>query len=139
MGTLGPIEMTLVLIVLGVYAFYGYCMGRLFEKAGKPLWAGFVPIYNTVVMLEIAGKEMWWLLILLGVPFVPVIGTVASLVVWTLISIDFVKAYGKSSGYGVALGLLSIIMLPVLSFSNVTYLGSGGSGVTHMRDDKNPW
>jgi hypothetical protein len=34
------------LVVLAVYLFIGYCYGRIFQKAGRPLWEGFVPIYN---------------------------------------------------------------------------------------------
>ena len=36
----------------------------VFTKAGKPGWASIVPIYNMIVMLEIAGKPLWWILLL---------------------------------------------------------------------------
>src|SRR5262245_27400342 len=44
----------------------------IFAKAGKPGWASIIPIYNLVVMLEIAGKPIWWILLLL-IPFVNII------------------------------------------------------------------
>ena len=31
-------------------------MWKVFVKAGKPGWAAIVPIYNVIVLLEIAGK-----------------------------------------------------------------------------------
>jgi hypothetical protein len=38
---------------------------RVFTKAGKPGWAALVPIYNLIVLLQIAGKPAWWLLLFL--------------------------------------------------------------------------
>jgi hypothetical protein len=37
-------------------------MWKVFEKAGKPGWASIIPIYNVIVMLEIVGKPIWWLI-----------------------------------------------------------------------------
>ena len=48
------------------------CMWKLFAKAAKPGWASLVPIYNTIVMIEIAGKPLWWFVLLL-IPFVNVV------------------------------------------------------------------
>ena len=31
---------------------------KMFTKAGKPGWAIIIPIYNLIVMLEIAGKPI---------------------------------------------------------------------------------
>ena len=38
---------------------------RVFTKAGKPGWAALIPIYNLIVLLQIAGKPAWWLLLFL--------------------------------------------------------------------------
>ncbi len=53
-----------VLMVAGIWA--------TFVKAGEPGWAAIVPIYNTVVMLKIVDKPLWWI-ILLFIPFVNII------------------------------------------------------------------
>ena len=45
---------------------------KIFTKAGKPGWASIVPIYNTIVLLEIVGKPTWWIILLL-IPFVNII------------------------------------------------------------------
>jgi hypothetical protein len=47
-------------------------MWKIYEKAGKPGWAAIVPIYNIIVLLEIIGKPVWWLLLFL-VPCVNII------------------------------------------------------------------
>ena len=42
---------------------------KAFVKAGKPGWACLVPIYNVIVMLEIAGLPLW-MIVGLFIPFV---------------------------------------------------------------------
>ncbi|MCB9183749.1 MAG: signal peptidase I [Flavobacteriales bacterium] len=36
---------------------------KLFQKAGQPAWAGFVPGYNILVWLRISGKPWWWIIL----------------------------------------------------------------------------
>ncbi|MBK8500397.1 MAG: S26 family signal peptidase [Flavobacteriales bacterium] len=36
---------------------------KLFQKAGQPAWAGFVPGYNILVWLRISGKPWWWIVL----------------------------------------------------------------------------
>src|ERR1700748_439146 len=38
---------------------------KIFEKAGKPGWAAIIPIYNIIVLLEIIGKPVWWIIMFL--------------------------------------------------------------------------
>ena len=39
---------------------------KIFAKAGKPGWACIVPIYSTIVLLEIVGKPLWWIFEAIG-------------------------------------------------------------------------
>lgn len=87
----------------------------LYAKAGKPGWAAIVPIYNSIVMIEIVGKPMIWILWLLIPCTAPVFG------IW-LINL-FVKSFGKSEGYTVGVIFLPFIFLPMLAFGNNPYLG----------------
>ena len=44
---------------LFLFAYFTVLMAslwKLFQKAGKPAWAGFVPGYNILVWLQITGK-----------------------------------------------------------------------------------
>lgn len=101
--------------VIGAYLVYGLCIGKVLQKAGKPLWAGFVPIYNFMLLLEIVGRPAWWV-ILLFIPFVnAIVGIIAS--------IDLAKSFGKDTVFGVLLVIVSIIMWPILAFGDATYQG----------------
>jgi hypothetical protein len=88
---------------------------RIFTKAGKPGWAAIIPIYNTVVMLQIVGRPLWFIL-LAFVPFV-------NLIVAVIICLDLARSFGKSAMFGVGLIFLSIIFLPILAFGDARYVG----------------
>jgi len=115
-----------------IYLVIGYSLGKLFEKAGKPLWAGFVPIYNMVVMLEVIGRPVWWIALFL-LAFIPIIGSIVVFLVALVIWIEFAKSYGKDLMWGVLLAFFSIIVLPIMAFSGDTqYVGPVGN------NDPNP-
>ena len=89
---------------------------KVFVKAGKPGWAAIVPIYNIIVLLEIGGKPLWWI-ILFFIPFVNVIMAI-------LVVIAVAKNFGKSDAFGVGLGLLGFIFYPILGFGDAQYQGT---------------
>jgi hypothetical protein len=68
-----------------------------------------------VVMIEIVGKPMIWLLWCL----LPCVNWIFGIWVTTLIS----KSYGKDEGFTVGLILLPIVFWPILGFGNAKYLG----------------
>jgi chromate transport protein ChrA len=74
---------------------------KVFTKAGQPGWAAIVPIYNVVVLLKIAGKPVWWLILLL-VPFV-------NFVILIIVNISLAKNFGKGAGFAIGLVLLGFI------------------------------
>jgi hypothetical protein len=89
---------------------------KVFVKAGQPGWASLIPIYNVFVLLKIAGRPGWWLLLFL-IPLV-------NLAVALLVSVDIAKAFGKGAGFGIGLALLGFIFYPVLAFSDAEYVGN---------------
>ena len=101
----------LVIIVAIVAGFW-----KVFVKAGKPGWAAIVPIYNVIVLLEIAGKPLWWVLLF----FIPIVNIVMAVIV----GIAVAKAFGKSDAFGIGLGLLGFIFYPVLGFGDAQYQGA---------------
>lgn len=88
---------------------------KLFTKAGKPGWAAIIPIYNIIVMLEIVGRPIWWIILF----FIPCV----SIVVAIILMIDLAKSFGKDTAFAVGLILLGIIFIPILAFGNSRYVG----------------
>ncbi|HOF18014.1 MAG TPA: DUF5684 domain-containing protein [Phycisphaerae bacterium] len=115
-----------VIIALAVAVFMIAAMWKVFAKAGKPGWAAIIPIYNIIVLLEVAGKPIWWIvLFLLGA--IPMVGPIISLVVSILVYIAVAQNFGKSAGFGVGMALLPIVFVPILGFGSATYVGAGGA------------
>lgn len=88
-------------------------MWKVFQKAGRPGWAAIIPIYNLVVLLEIAGKPVWWV-ILFFIPFVNFIMAI-------LLGISVANKFGKGVGYGLGLTFLGPIFYPMLGFGDARY------------------
>lgn len=105
-------------------------MWKIFSKAGKPGWAAIIPIYNVIVLLEVAGKPVWWFL-LMFIPFV-------NIVIAIIVSIELAKNFGKSAGYGIGLAFLGIIFYPMLAFGSAQYVGvqGGAAAAPPRRDDQ---
>lgn len=93
-------------------------MWKVFTKAGQPGWAAIVPFYNVYVILKIAGRPGWWLVLFL-IPFV-------NLVVLIITYIDLAKSFGKDGGFAALLILLPIVGFPILGFGSARYLGPAG-------------
>ncbi len=92
---------------------------KIFEKAGKPGWAAIIPIYNIIVLLEIVGKPLWWIILFL----IPLVNIIFGIWVTNLLS----KSFGKNEGFTVGLILLPFIFYPILGFGNAKYNGPAGS------------
>lgn len=101
----------IVWLVLIVVIIAG--MWKTFDKAGKPGWGCIIPIYNVILMLEIAERPLWWLLLFL-IPFVSIIPAI-------IVPIDIAKNFGKGTGFGLGLAFLGPIFYPILGFGDATY------------------
>ena len=53
-------------------------MWKVFTKAGKPGWASIIPIYNMVVLLDIAGKPVWWIILF----FIPIVNFIFAILTY---------------------------------------------------------
>ena len=91
-------------------------MWKVFTKAGKPGWAAIIPIYNTIVLLQIAGKPIWWIVLL----FIPIV----NIIIAVLVMIGVAKSFGKGTGFALGLLFLSPIFIPILGFSDAQYVGA---------------
>ena len=107
-----PLLFSLAIAVLIVAGFW-----KVFTKAGHPGWAAIIPIYNLYILLKIAGRPGWWLLLFI----VPVVNFVIAIIV----AIDVAKSFGKGTGFGVGLAFLGPIFYPILGFGEATYQGAG--------------
>jgi hypothetical protein len=119
-GVNAGIVILFFLIFVAIYLFYGYCLGRIFQKAGRPLWEGFVPIYSVYVMLKIVGRPGWWLILYI----IPIVNIVIPIIVYY----DLARSFGKGVGFTLGLIFLSFIFIPILAFGDAQYVGPAAGG-----------
>ena len=106
-----PIGFLVIELVLLAIIIVG--LWKLFEKAGKPGWAAIIPIYNTCMLIDIAGKPIWWVLLM----FIPLV----NIVVFALVMIGLAQNFGRGLGTTVGLILLPILFMLVLGFGGAEY------------------
>src|SRR5450759_2165897 len=113
-GGLMAIGGTLMIACLAIAVVFVIALWKVFVKAGQPGWAALIPIYNAYIMLKIAGRPGWWLLLFL-VPLV-------NIVIMIMVAIDIEKAFGRSAAFGVILlFLFGGIGYLILGFGKATY------------------
>jgi uncharacterized membrane protein YhaH (DUF805 family) len=126
------------IIYLAIIVLFIAGMWKTFEKAGKPGWAALIPIYNAIVLIEIIGKPMIWILWML----IPCVNIVFGIWATNLLS----KSFGKSEGFTVGMIIFPYIFWPILGFGDAKYLGpsaaeaqNGGFGNNPFNNQNNPF
>lgn len=90
----------LILITIGFWKF--------FVKAGHPGWVALVPFYREYIIVTMAGKEPWYVLLLLCTG---VLGNI-------LVGMDMAERWGKDRTWGlIFFGLLWPVGYVLLGFS----------------------
>ena len=106
--------MGMIIFSLLFYLFFSFCLYKIFQKAGRDdAWAAFIPIYNTIVMVDIVKKPIWWFIML----FIPIVNFIFIIMIYNRLSIFF----GKDTLMTILLVLLPFIGLPVLAFGDAVY------------------
>ena len=106
-----------LLIVLALVIVVIAGMWKVFAKAGKPGWTVIIPIYNIVVLLQVARRPIWWIILM----FIPIVSIIVAIVV----AIDIAKNFGKGVAFGLGLAFLGPIFYPILGFGSAQYVGAG--------------
>ncbi len=101
------------LIQLAVVVLIIVSMWKVFLKAGQPGWAAIIPIYNAYILLKVAAKPGWWLILF----FIPLV----NLVFIFLTFLGVAEKFGKGAGFAVGLFFLGFIFFPILAFSDAQY------------------
>ena len=95
----------IVLVIAGTW--------KTFVKADKPGWGAIIPFYNTYLMIKVAGRPGWWL-ILFFIPFV-------NIIMWLIVALGISENFGHGAGFGILLWFFAPIMFLVLGFGGSEY------------------
>jgi hypothetical protein len=100
----------LLLIGLAVYVYTGLAMQTIAEKTNtENPWLAWIPIANLILLLNIAKKPVWWIVLW----FIPLVNIIIFIVVWMAVA----EARGKPGWVGV------LLIVPVLGALMPGYLG----------------
>ena len=109
-----------IYLVIYVLVVAGWWM--IFQKACEAGWKAIIPIWNILVLLRVVGREWWWIILML----IPIV----NIVIWVIVSLDLAKSFGRGTGFGIGLFILSPIFALILGFGSDTYKGPAASGGT---------
>jgi len=113
-GGRGP-SLIISLIYLVIAIVMIVAVWKVFTKADKPGWASIIPIYNWIVMLQVIGRPWWWIILLL-IPFV-------NIIIHIMVMLELAKVFGKGTGFGIGLILVSPVFIAILGFGDAEYQG----------------
>lgn len=109
----GIIGMIVLLVQLAIVIAVIAGLWKTFVKAGQPGWASIIPIYNGIILLKIAGKPVWWIILFI----IPVV----NIIVGIITCIGVAKNFGKDALFGICLALFGFVMYPILGFGGAQY------------------
>ncbi len=101
------------LFFIGLYVFVSFSLYKIAQKTGprEDAWWSFIPILNTVLMIKMAGRPLYWFLFLL----IPFVNLIAIVVLW----VDIARACRQSPLWGVlaVIPIINLFAIAMLAFT----------------------
>lgn len=98
-----------LVIILAIYIYMAICLMKMAKKTNTPnAWFAWIPILNTVLMIQIAKKPIWWIILF----FIPIVNIVIAILIWMGVA----KQLGKPEWMGV------LMIIPIVNFIIAGYL-----------------
>lgn len=118
------------LIALAVGIIQTIAFWKIFKKAGKGGWEAIIPFYGNWVLMEIAGLNWWWFLLLFAPLLFSVfglawIGYLANIFALFNCYYNLAKKFNKGTGFAVCLTIFTPICAPILGFSKNNVYDAG--------------
>lgn len=73
---------------------------KLYEIAGRKYWEALIPVYNTIILMKIIGRPIWWTVLL----FIPIINLIMFPVIW----VETLRSFGKNSKLDTLLAIVTL-------------------------------
>jgi hypothetical protein len=108
-AAMGAFIMVMVVIGLAFYVYMALALQTIATKTHtENAWLAWIPIANIILMLNIAGKPIWWIVLML----IPLVNIVIAIIVWMAVA----EARGKPSWWGI------LMIVPLVNFIVPGYL-----------------
>jgi len=105
----GMFLLVFLLFFAAIYVYMALAVQTIAQKTKTDnAWLAWIPIVNIVLLLNIARKPVWWIILFL----IPVVNLVFAIIVWMGVA----EARGKESWWGI------LMIVPVLNLIVPGYL-----------------
>ncbi len=104
----------ILIAYLAAYAFFALCLAKIAEKLGRPFGQSFlmaiIPIANLILMLQLAGKPLWWIILM----FIPIVNIVIFALIWMAVC----EKRGRPAWQGILMfvPVANLVVLLMLAF-----------------------
>lgn len=117
LAILGGFLIFMLVFVLICYIYMSVCLMKIAKKTNtENAWLAWIPILNVILMLQVAKKPLWWIILF----FIPFVNIVISIIVWMAIA----KELGKPEWLGI------LMIVPLANFVVPGYLAFSHSNQT---------
>jgi len=108
-AALGAFALVFIVIALAAYVYMALALSTIAKKTNtENPWLAWIPIINIILMLNIAKKPLWWIILCL-VPFV-------NIVILVLVWMGIAEARNKPNWWGI------LIIVPIVGLIVPGYL-----------------
>ena len=112
-AAVGAMIVVFLILGLAIYVYMALSLQTIAKKTNtENAWMAWIPIVNIILMLNIAKKPLWWIILML----IPLVNIVIAIIVWMAIA----EARGKPNWWGILLivPVVGIIVPGYLAFSD---------------------
>lgn len=101
------------LVILGFYVYLALALQTIAKKTNTPnTWFAWIPFLNIILMLQIADKPLWWIILLL----IPIVNIIAGIVITIIVWMAIAEKSRKPSWWGI------LMIVPFVNFIVPGYL-----------------
>jgi len=108
-GAVGLMMIVFLVVFAAIYIYFALAFSTIAKKTNTPnAWWAWVPILNIILMLNVAKKPVWWVVLC----FVPIV----SIVIGIIVFMGVAEARGKPNWWGI------LIIVPFVNLIVPGYL-----------------
>jgi hypothetical protein len=128
----------LLVAVLAAVVIVIIAKWKILTKAGEEGWKAIIPVYGDMVLCKCVGVWEYYPIVLLVISIfsglfgdssylsgtISLLSTAVSIYYGVILNISLAQSFGKDSGFGIGLMLLSIVFYPMLGFGRSQFVGA---------------
>ena len=104
MAFAGAFAFVIFLVAIVFYVYFALCHMKIAKRTNTPnAWMAWVPIAQIILMLQVAKKPIWWIIMFL----IPVVNIVFGVLVWMAVA----KTLGRPEWMGILLALSPLVSI----------------------------